>query len=92
MKLWKILTIITGSLCAFSYFLNIGIIYLSSKMQGHYKSLMGEPNGDEMLRKKQLWVQIGESPVLGYIFLVCLALFIVALFIYLIKKKKSKIV
>ncbi|MBR5473606.1 MAG: hypothetical protein IKU82_06445 [Clostridia bacterium] len=88
----KTLKIITGALSAISALIMIAIPFLSSYMQGFYKSQIDDfsKSAQELLDKKQFWAQIGESYLFLYIFIACVSLFVIVIFIDWLKARKSK--
>lgn len=88
----KILKIVTGVLSAMSALIMIAMPILSSKMQGFYKTQTpaSAQLTKELLDKKQLWVQIGESKVFFYIFITCVSAFVIVWLIDWLKARKAK--
>lgn len=88
----KTLKIITGALSAISALIMIAIPFLSSSMQGFYKSQINDfsKSAQELLDKKQFWAQIGESYLFFYIFIACVSIFVIVIFIDWLKARKSK--
>ena len=83
----KIIKIVLTSLCALSLSITVMMPFLSSHMQGHYKAMLDPQNAKEVLEKKQLWVQLGETPIFFYIFLVFFAVLMIFYLIALAKKR-----
>lgn len=88
----KKLKIITGIISIISALTVVVVPFLSSQMQGFYKTQMpaSAQLTKELLNKKQLWVQIGESKVFFYIFIACVSAFVIVLLIDWLKLKKTK--
>ncbi len=63
--------------------------FLSSHMQGYYKSILDPQNAKEVLDKKQLWAQLGETKIFFYVFLVFLVVLIVFYLIVWLKNRNS---
>jgi len=82
--------IFTGILIAISAAVMIIVPLLCSNMQGYYKSQIS-PLSDtkELLSKKQIWVQIGESPIFAHIFIACLITFLTVMVISYIRRKRK---
>lgn len=89
----RILKYISSAICAIAAFITISMPLISSQIQGYYKGLLEDPAkaSAAVLEKKQFWVQVGESHVFFYIFLICLTVFLaVVLADILLKKRRAK--
>lgn len=88
----KILKIITGVLSAISALIMVVIPFFSSYMQGFYKSQIDDfsKNTQELLDKKQLWAQIGETHIFLYFFIACISIFAIVMLITWLKTRKAK--
>ena len=88
----KKLKIITGTLSAISALIMIAIPFLSSYMQGFYKSQIDDfsKNAQELLDKKQFWAQLGETYIFLYVFIACVSIFVILMFISHLKLKNQK--
>lgn len=74
------------SLCALSFSLTVSMPILSSYMQSYYKDLIGTYTKDtqELLEKKHLWVQLGQTKAYFCVFLVfALVLIILTIIVWL---------
>ncbi len=87
----RILKYITSVLCIISAILCLGVPYLSSCMQGYYKAQIDicSDNTQELLDKKKFWANLGESPIMLYIFILCLIILFAVLIIEQVRKKKE---
>lgn len=66
----RILKVILVVLCLVSFVITITAPIISSYMQGYYKSQFQNgvtDNSKQLLEKKQLWAQIGETKIFLYI-------------------------
>lgn len=88
----KKLRIITGIFSIISALVMVAIPFLSSKMQAFYKGQIDDfsKNTQELLDKKQLWVQIGETYIFLYIFIACVSIFLIVMFVIWLKARKAK--
>lgn len=85
----KIFKIIIVSLLVVSALLTVLAPMISSYMQDYYKGQLEDftKNTEELLQKKQFWVQIGDSPIFLCIFLGCLVAFFTMVFVIRMRKK-----
>ncbi len=87
----RIFKYITSALCIISAILCLGVPYLSSCMQSYYKAQIDiySYNTQELLDKKKFWANLGESPIMLYIFILCFIILFTVLIIERVRKKKE---
>ena len=87
----KILKSVFAIFIALSGLIAITIPFISSGMQDKIKSQLpaSEDKTIQLLEQKQLWVQIGETKIVLYIFVTLLFLFLTTSVIIWINNKKT---